>query len=71
MASSLLPDLQKYFRTDSAPKSVRQRPETLMSTWKSLVREDIYLPYRQKAKSRIWESVVRDIYKQQRIEKSR
>lgn len=25
---------------------VRQRPETLMSTWKSLVREDIYLPYR-------------------------
>jgi hypothetical protein len=25
---------------------VRQRPETLMSTWRSLVREDIYLPYR-------------------------
>jgi hypothetical protein len=25
---------------------VRQRPETLMATWESLVREDIYLPYR-------------------------
>lgn len=24
----------------------RQRPETLMATWKSLVREDIYLPFR-------------------------